>query len=270
MALAASLGTWLVTALGAAVVIFFRNPPRGALNMMLGFSAGVMLAASVWSLLLPSMEQARALLRVPAWLVAGLGLLAGAGFLWGTDKLIAACAGANASRQAKRGKPAEKKGARGRAWLLIFSITLHNIPEGLAVGVAFGGLAALAGGASPEALMGAVSVSVGIGIQDFPEGAAVSLPLRQGGMNRGRAFFWGQASGLVEPIAAMVGAALAMGVRQLLPWLLAFSAGAMILVCTHELIPASHEGDGEVLSYAPTIGLILGFVLMMGLDVALG
>lgn len=256
-ALAATCGTWLLTALGAAVVVFFKDPNRRVMDLMLGFSAGVMIAASFWSLLLPAIEQAEQTLRIPAWVVATVGFLAGALFMLVSDRL--------ATRLQARADP-NGSSTRSRVLLLVLSITLHNIPEGLAVGVAFG---ALAGGGTAEALMGAVTVAVGIGLQNFPEGAAVSLPLRRDGCSRRKSFLIGQASGVVEPIAGVIGALLVTAVRSILPFALAFAAGAMILVAVHELIPECRSDESES-PYAPTLGIIAGFAVMTLLDVALG
>ncbi|MDR1927939.1 MAG: ZIP family metal transporter [Oscillospiraceae bacterium] len=251
MALLATLGTWSITALGAAVVLFFRKPKDRVLNAMLGFAAGVMLAASVWSLLEPAMAQAALLFRGPAWLMAAAGLLCGAVFLWGSDLLLLRFLRKEKSTRAAR--------------MLVLSITLHNIPEGLAVGVAFGALAA---DPSKQVLLGAISVAVGIGMQNFPEGAAVSLPLQREGFSRKRSFFWGQLSGAVEPVAGLLGALLSGWVRLTLPFLLSFAAGAMLLVCARELIPACHMG-GEKRPYLPTAAVLVGFALMMAMDNAL-
>lgn len=257
-ALVATCGTWLLTALGAAVVIFFKNPNQRLMNLMLGFSAGVMIAASFWSLLQPAIEQARAYLTVPAWAVATLGFVAGALFMFASDKAVT-----HTQRRIRAAGTGEKM---NRIVLLVLSITLHNIPEGLAVGVAFG---ALANGYTPEMLMGAVTIAVGIGLQNFPEGAAVSLPLRRDGCSRRKSFFIGQASGMVEPIAGVIGALLVVSVRSILPYALAFAAGAMILVAVHELIPeCQRDSDGE--QYFSSMGIIAGFAVMMLLDVALG
>lgn len=179
MALAATLGTWLVTMLGAATVVFFKKANQKAMNLMLGFAAGVMIAASFWSLLEPAIERARTYLSVPAWIVATAGFLCGAVFIWASDKIV------SYSQVSAAALNAESSQKKSRIILLILSITLHNIPEGLAVGVAFG---ALSGESSPEALTGAVVIAVGIGLQNFPEGAAVSLPLRREGMSRQKAF----------------------------------------------------------------------------------
>ena len=251
MALLATLGTWGLTALGAATVILFRSPDARVMNMLLGFAAGVMIAASFWSLLLPAVERAEASGVLPAFAVVTLGFLSGALFLWGSDKIVTRVQGARASPH--------------RTLMLVFSITLHNIPEGLAVGVAFG---ALQNGGT-QALMGAALIALGIGLQNFPEGAAVSLPLRREGFSRRHAFFLGQASGMVEPIAGVLGAWLVVYVEAILPFALAFAAGAMILVAVHELIPECQR-EREALPYLSTMGIIAGFAVMMLLDVALG
>ena len=261
LALAATLGTWLVTALGAATVVFFKSPDPRVMNGMLGFSAGVMIAASFWSLLQPAVELAQTAGGLPAWLVATAGFLMGALFLWGSDKVVSF---ARERTDSTQGRPAERL---NRIFMLILSITLHNIPEGLAVGVAFGALQE--GGASPEALMGAVSVAVGIGLQNFPEGAAVSIPLRTEGYSRKKSFLLGQASGMVEPVAGVVGAMLVVHVRSLLPYALSFAAGAMILVAVHELIPECQKNK-KAQPYFATMGIVAGFAVMMLLDVMLG
>lgn len=260
MALIATLGTWLVTALGAATVVFFKSPNPKALNIMLGFAAGVMIAASFWSLLQPAIERAESSSSFPAYLVATLGFLLGALFIWLSDKAV------SVARRKADNINDESNGAFHRITMLIFSITLHNIPEGLAVGVAFG---ALQGGYSPEALMGAVSVAVGIGLQNFPEGAAVSVPLRREGCSRRRCFFLGQVSGMVEPVAGVIGALLVVYVEKLLPYALSFAAGAMILVAVHELIPECQKNK-DAHPYSATMGIVLGFAVMMLLDVMLG
>ena len=254
MAFVATLGTWFVTALGAATVVFFTSPRLKALNLMLGFSAGVMIAASFWSLLEPAIARAERMPGPPAWLVATAGFLTGALFLWASDKLVSRALG-----------KVERDGVR-RIILLVLSITIHNIPEGLAVGVAFG---ALQNGCSAESLMGAVSVAVGIGLQNFPEGAAVSVPLRREGWRRWKSFLVGQASALVEPVAGVLGAWLVMYVQVLLPYALSFAAGAMILVAVHELIPECQKNQSDQ-PYFATMGIVLGFAAMMLLDVMLG
>ena len=254
MAFVATLGTWFVTALGAATVVFFTSPRVRVLNLMLGFSAGVMIAASFWSLLEPAIARAEQMPGPPAWLIATAGFLTGALFLWASDKLVSRALGR-----------VERDGVR-RIILLVLSITIHNIPEGLAVGVAFG---ALQQGCSTESLMGAVSVAVGIGLQNFPEGAAVSVPLRREGWSRWRSFLVGQASALVEPIAGVLGAWLVLYVQSMLPYALSFAAGAMILVAVHELIPECQKNQADQ-PYFATMGIVLGFAAMMLLDVMLG
>lgn len=253
MALLATLGTWLVTALGAAVVLFFKAPSSKLLDVMLGFAAGVMIAASFWSLLQPAIERAKLQAALPAWLVAAVGFAGGAVFMWCADKAVFLTHKRPDSRL-------------GRVAMLVLSITLHNIPEGLAVGVAFG---ALQGGASPEEVLGAATVAVGIGLQNFPEGAAVSLPLRREGYSRSKSFLIGQSSGIVEPIAGVLGALLCIHMQAILPYALAFAAGTMILVAVHELIPECQNGQREQ-PYLATMGIIAGFTVMMLLDVALG
>ena len=252
-ALLATLATWLVTALGAATVVFFTSPSPRLLDLMMGFAAGVMIAASFWSLLQPAVQRAAAM-GSPPWLAATGGFLSGAVFLWASDKIVAFA----------RHLPAGC--SPGRARMLVLSVTLHNIPEGLAVGVAFG---ALRKGMTPEGLMGAISVALGIGLQNFPEGAAVSLPLRSRGYSRGKSFFLGQASGMVEPVAGVLGALLVLYVEAVLPFALSFAAGAMVLVAVHELIPECQQSR-ESRPYFATMGIVLGFAAMMLLDVMLG
>lgn len=261
MALVATLGTWFVTALGAATVILFKSPNQKVLNLMLGFASGVMIAASFWSLLAPAIERAENNLKLPAYLVATLGFLFGALFMWGSDKIV------TLSHKKLSPTNEEKSSRTTRIMMLILSITLHNIPEGLAVGVAFGALRG--GNFSAEELMGAITIAVGIGLQNFPEGAAVSLPLRREGYSRRKSFLLGQASGMVEPIAGVIGALLVVYVEQLLPYALSFAAGCMILVAVHELIPECQKNQDEG-GYFATMGIILGFAVMMLLDVMLG
>ena len=261
LALVATLGTWFVTALGAATVVFFRTPDQKILNAMLGFASGVMIAASFWSLLQPAIERAEANAGQPAYVVATTGFLFGAFFMWMSDKIVTF-----STRKANntQGMPNERL---NRIILLVLSITLHNIPEGLAIGVAFGALQN--GGYAAESLMGAVTIAVGIGLQNFPEGAAVSLPLRREGFSRKKSFLLGQASGLVEPIAGVIGALLVVYVQSLLPFALSFAAGAMILVAVHELIPECQRNQ-QAQPYFATTGIVLGFATMMLLDVMLG
>jgi ZIP family zinc transporter len=263
-ALVATLFTWSVTAAGAALVFFTRRVPRRVLDGMLGFSAGVMIAASYWSLLAPAIEIAGELhdagrSAVPAWAVAVSGFLAGGGFLWVVDRLLP---------HLHLGLPEhEAEGPRSswrRSVLLVTAITIHNIPEGLAIGVAFGGVAA---GVPSVTFAGAVALAVGIGLQNFPEGTAVAVPLRREGMSRLRSFWYGQLTAAVEPVAAVIGAAAVVSFRPVLPYALAFAAGAMIYVVVEELIPESHRGGHVDLA---TLCLMLGFAVMMALDVGLG
>ncbi|MGN1019950.1 MAG: ZIP family metal transporter [Aristaeellaceae bacterium] len=249
-ALLATLLTWLATALGAAVVLLTARVRRTFLDAMLGFGAGVMLASSFWSLLEPGIALAETL-HQPGFLSAGLGFLCGGGIMLLGDALMSRLHLIRLSE------------SRRRSGLLIASITLHNIPEGLAVGVAFG---ALSMRLTEAALTGAWMLAIGIALQNFPEGAAVSLPLRREGMSRGRAFFYGQLSGVVEPMAAVVGALLAVSIRTILPFLLSLAAGAMIAVVVSELIPESQRSDRRS---AMTMATLLGFTVMMVLDVAL-
>ena len=259
LALIASLGTWFVTALGAGVVIFFKNTNEKLLNLMLGFAAGVMIAASFWSLLQPAIERAEQYLSTPAFIVVGIGFLCGAIFMWASDKAVTYA-------RKKVGTENETTSEKlNRIIMLVLSITLHNIPEGLAVGVAFG---ALESPASAEAIMGAVTIAVGIGLQNFPEGAAVSLPLRREGCSRKKSFFIGQCSGMVEPVSSVIGALLVVKIQSLLPYALSFAAGAMILVAVHELIPECQQNQ-KAHPYFATMGIVFGFALMMLLDVAL-
>ena len=257
-ALIATLFTWFVTAAGSALVFVFKTINRKVLDSMLGFAAGVMIAASYWSLLAPAIEMAEASGGAP-WVPAAVGFLLGGGFLWLVDKLLP---------HLHLGLPmAEAEGIKTswhRSLLLVLAITLHNIPEGLAVGVAFGALAANLPSAS---FAGAVALALGIGIQNFPEGTAVSVPLRREGMSRLKAFWYGQLSGLVEPIAGVVGAVAVIVMQPILPYALAFAAGAMIYVVVEELIP---EAQRESISDVATVGAMLGFTVMMTLDVALG
>lgn len=258
-ALIATVGTWSLTALGAAVVVFFKAPKQSLLNLMLGFSSGVMIAASFWSLLQPAIERAEATLKIPSYIIVTMGFLFGAVFIWASDKTISYAIKTNSVDITKSSK-------LNRVLMLILSITLHNIPEGLAVGVAFG---LLKENYSTSALMGAVSIAIGIGLQNFPEGAAVSLPLRREGYSRKKSFFYGQLSAVVEPIAGVVGALLVSTVETILPFALSFAAGAMIIVAVHELIPECQQNKSEQ-PYTATMGIISGFAVMMLLDVMLG
>lgn len=260
-ALIATSFTYGMTALGAALVFFFKTIKKDVLSLMLGFASGVMIAASFWSLLDPAIEQAEANGDI-AWLVVSIGFGLGGVFLYAADKLIPHMHfGPNNEVE---GPPSHLK----RTILLVFSITLHNIPEGLAVGVAFGAAAQISGD-STAAIIAAIPVALGIGIQNFPEGAAVSIPLRQEGLSRRRAFLYGQASGLVEPIAGVIGALLVTRMTSILPYALAFAAGAMIYVVVEELIPEAQQSLSSKKHFA-TFGVMIGFILMMILDVALG
>lgn len=262
-ALIGTLFTWGVTALGAALVFFFKKINKSVLNGMLGFAAGVMIAASFWSLLAPAIDMAEQMGQ-NAWMTAALGFLSGGLFLLIVDKTLP---------HLHRGLKVEQAEGIKTSWqrsiLLVLAITLHNIPEGLAVGVAFG---AVASGIPSASLAGAVALAIGIGLQNFPEGAAVSIPLRREGFSRTKSFFYGQASGIVEPIFGVLGAALVLVMRPILPYALAFAAGAMIYVVVEELIPESQvtHSSGGFLSDIGTIGCMIGFTVMMILDVALG
>ncbi|MBU1692699.1 MAG: ZIP family metal transporter [Verrucomicrobia bacterium] len=257
-ALVATLFTWGVTALGAAGVFLFKTMNRRVLDAMLGFAAGVMIAASFWSLLAPSIELAGEMGMIKWWPPLA-GFLAGALFLYGLDRILPHLH-MNLDVEQAEGIHTHWK----RSILLVLAITLHNIPEGLAVGVAFGAVAA---GIKSTSMGGAIALAVGIGLQNFPEGLAVSLPLRQEGLSRWKAFMYGQASGLVEPAAGVVGAAAVLIMRPLLPYALAFAAGAMIFVVVEELIPESQSSEKTDVA---TLGAIVGFAIMMVLDVALG
>jgi zinc transporter, ZIP family len=257
-ALIGTLFTWGVTALGAALVFFFKTINRKVLDIMLGFAAGVMIAASFWSLLAPAIEMSEGM-GIPAYLPAVIGFLAGAFFLRILDQFLP---------HLHLGLPkSEAEGVKTswqRSILLVLAITLHNIPEGLAVGVAFGAVAA---GLPSATLGGAIALALGIGIQNFPEGASVSIPLRREGLSRGKSFWYGQLSGFVEPISGVIGASLVLLMRPILPYALSFAAGAMIFVVVEELIPESQrEGSTDWSG----MGAIFGFTIMMLLDVALG
>ena len=256
LALLAGLFTWGMTALGAGMVFFVRkiNPRVNAL--MLGFAAGVMIAASFWSLLSPAIAMSEGLGRL-SFVPALIGFLGGGIFLWMLDKVVPHLHLGSSNAEAE-GPPSHY----GRSFLLVLAITLHNIPEGLAVGVAFGAIRA---GDVSTALAAAV-LAVGIGLQNFPEGAAVSIPLRSEGMSLGRSFWYGQLSAVVEPIFAVIGAVLISIITPLLPYALAFAAGAMIFVVVEELIPEAQHDEGGDLS---ALGTMAGFAIMMVLDVAL-
>jgi len=258
LALYATLFTWTITAMGSSMVFFFKSINKKVLNSMLGFAAGVMIAASFWSLLKPAIEMADEN-GIVSWVPAVIGFLSGGLFLLIVDKILPHLHLGLAIDKAEGIKTTWQ-----RSVLLVLAITLHNIPEGLAVGIAFGALAN-----NPDAgiLAGAIALAIGIGLQNFPEGAAVSIPLRREGFSRIKAFTYGQLSGIVEPIAGVIGAYLVLVVTPLLPYALSFAAGAMIFVVVEELIPESQMGHETDYS---TIGAMLGFATMMVLDVALG
>ncbi len=280
-ALVATTFTWLVTALGASLVFFFKGMNRKLLDGMLGFTGGVMVAASLWSLIIPALNMGEE--KVMKTLVAAnpdvpkddlvvsigskldilwpvlIGFLLGAGFLFALDKLLP-----HLHINFKESEAEGPKTDWHRTTLLVLAITLHNIPEGLAVGVLFGGVAA----GIPEAtISGAVILAIGIGIQNFPEGIAVSMPLRRQGVSRWKSFWYGQLSAIVEPVAGVVGALAVTVFEPALPYALAFAAGAMIFVVVEEVIPETQRGGNTDIA---TISFIIGFIVMMTLDVALG
>lgn len=258
-ALIATLFTWGVTALGAALVFFFKRINQRVLDAMLGFAAGVMIAASFWSLLAPAIEMASVTSDYPKWFPALVGFMSGGLFLAVLDKILP---------HLHPGFGMEKSEGIKTSWqrsvLLVLAITLHNIPEGLAIGVAFG---AVVHGLPSASLGAAIALAIGIGLQNFPEGTAVSVPLRREGMSRRKAFFYGQMSGMVEPIAGVIGALMVISMQSFLPYALSFAAGAMIFVVIEELIPEAHlAGNADTVSLAT----LVGFSTMMVLDVALG
>jgi len=250
--------TWFLTALGAAGVFFTRTVNKKILDPMLGFAGGVMIAASYWSLLAPALEMAEQQGQI-AWVPAAVGFLMGGVCLRLVDKILP---------HLHLYAPMEEAEGISTTWrrttLLVLAITLHNIPEGLAVGVAFGAVAA---GLPAATLPAAIALAVGIGIQNFPEGMAVALPLRREGISRLKSFWYGQLSGIVEPVAGVVGAAAVIIAQPILPYALAFAAGAMIFVVVEEVVPESQaSGNAD----SATMGLMIGFAVMMVLDVALG
>ena len=250
-ALIATIFTWLVTLLGAALVYFFKSVNKNIMDGMLGFAAGIMIAASFFSLLKPAQEMAESLNMI-VWLVLVLGFISGGILLFIGDKIFE-----------RLYEKTENSSSMKRIIMLIFSITLHNIPEGLAVGVAFGSIAYGLDGAT---MGSALVLALGIGIQNFPEGTAVSVPLRREGLSRFKSFFYGQLSGIVEPISGVIGALLVMKIRLILPFLLSFAAGAMIYVVIQELIPTSQSNEKKDLM---ALFSLLGFAVMMILDIAL-
>ena len=255
-ALLATCFTWGLTALGAALVFTAKDISRKILDGMLGFAGGVMIAASFWSLLAPAIEMSAGK-SIPSWFPALVGFIVGGIFLRGIDKILP---------HLHLGFPIEEAEGIKTSWqrstLLILAITLHNIPEGLAVGVAFG---AVSVGFASTTLSAAIALAIGIGIQNFPEGLAVSMPLRREGMSRLKSFWYGQLSGIVEPIAGVIGAAAVIIANPILPYTLGFAAGAMIFVVVEEVIPESQRDGNTDLS---TMGAMIGFSVMMVLDVA--
>ena len=257
-ALLAGIFTWSFTALGAASVFLIKEINRKFLDTMLGFAAGVMISASYWSLLSPAIEMS-SIKEVPIWFPATVGFLLGGLFLRGIDELFPHLQYGRLSKGAEGIKTSWQ-----RSTLLVLAVTLHNIPEGLAIGVAFG---AVAVGSASANLAGALALTIGIGIQNFPEGLVISLPLRREGMACSKSFIYGQASAIVEPIAAVVGAGSVILVESILPYALAFAAGAMIFVVIEDIIPESQRGGNASLA---TMGAMIGFVVMMILDVSFG
>jgi ZIP family zinc transporter len=260
-ALLATCFTWGMTALGASLVFGTKNVPRRLLDAMLGFAAGVMIAASFWSLLAPAIELS-AEGSLPEWVAPVLGFLAGGVFLRFLDRLL--------PHLHPGMKMSEAEGIHTswrRSVLLVSAITLHNIPEGLAVGVTFGAVGlGIAEGVPGASLGAAVALAIGIGLQNFPEGTAVAMPLRREGMSRARSFFYGQLSAVVEPVAGVIGASAVILARPILPYALAFAAGAMIFVVAEELVPEAKRGSPDIAA----MSLMVGFAVMMTLDVALG
>lgn len=249
--------TFLMTALGAATIFLIRKEMKqGMQSAFLGFAAGVMIAASVWSLLIPSMEQAKEL-GMPEWLPAGGGFVLGGLFLLALDKALP-------HLHPGSDEPEGPKSSLKRTTMLVFAVTLHNIPEGMAVGLSFA-LSTSAGASTT--LAAAIALAIGIGLQNFPEGAAISLPLYKEGCSRAKAFLYGALSGIVEPIAGIATVAIVGGATIAMPWLLSFAAGAMIYVVVEELIP---EANLDAHSHAGTYGVMIGFLIMMIMDVALG
>ncbi|KKR00749.1 MAG: Zinc transporter [Candidatus Woesebacteria bacterium GW2011_GWB1_39_12] len=256
-ALIAGLFAWGMTALGAGGVFVFRTVTQKLLDAMLGFAAGVMIAASFWSLLAPSIVLSGQL-GVIKWVPPAIGFLTGGAFLWIVDKILP-----HLNIVKSRSRPEGLPTGWHTTVLLFLAITFHNFPEGLAVGVAFGAAAAGIPGAT---IASAIALAIGIGIQNFPEGFAVSMPFRRVGVGKLKSFLFGQGSAIVEPIAAVIGVVGILAMRPLLPYALAFAAGAMIYVSVEEIIPESQKNSTDV----ATIGAMLGFTIMMILDVALG
>ena len=250
--------TFLMTALGAAMVFFFRKTVKASIQrIFLGFAAGVMIAASVWSLLIPAIEETEAGGGI-GWIPAAGGFIIGIAFIMGLDMLLP-------HLHLGEKQPEGLRSTWKRTTLLVFAVTLHNIPEGMAVGLSFA--LASQNGSEAAALSAAVALALGIGIQNFPEGAAISLPLRQEGLSSGKSFLYGSLSGIVEPVFGILVVLAAGAIQPLMPWLLSFAAGAMMYVVVEELIPEAHLGEH---SNGGTLGVMAGFLIMMILDVALG
>jgi len=259
-ALVAGIFTWAMTALGASTIFLTKNINRKFLDLMLGFAAGIMIAAIFWSMLMPSIAISVQRHITPFWFPAAVGFLAGGIFLRILDKVLP---------HLQLDSPIEKAEGVKTSWqrttLLVLAMALHNLPEGLAIGVAFGAI--IAGDSSSITMQAAVALTIGIGIQDIPEGMAVAMPLRREGLSRFKSFWYGQLSGIVEPIGAVIGATAVILTHSILPYALAFAAGAMFFIVIEELIPESqHGGHGDL----ATMGTIVGFTLMMILDVAFG
>ena len=261
--------TWILTALGSALVFLFKSSNRKVLDTSLGFTGGVMIAASFWSLLSPAiayveMQNEIGISKSPSWLAPAVGFFLGALFLYVLDKIIP-----HLHLFAKKEEAEGMETNWRKTILLVLAIALHNIPEGLAVGVAFGALAnpELSGMNEVFSIGAAIALAIGIGIQNFPEGFAVSMPLRRQGVSRWKSWKWGQLSAIVEPIFAVIGATIVMQILPILPYALSFAAGAMIFIVVEEVIPESQRGGNTDLA---TMGLIAGFIIMMILDVSLG
>jgi len=255
----ATLFTWGITAAGAGLVFLKKDVNQELMDSLLGFAAGVMIAASFWSLLAPGIEMAEQMNQIP-WLTATIGFMGGGIFMRLVDNILP-----HLHPGLSIDKSEGVKTSWQRSTLLVLAITLHNIPEGLAVGVAFGAVAANLPSAT---IGGAIALAIGIGIQNFPEGAVVSMPLRREGMSQGKSFFMGQASGIVEPVAGVIGAFFVLKMQYILPYALCFAAGAMIFVVVEELIPESQRKNESI--DLVTMSTMIGFSVMMILDVALG
>lgn len=259
-ALLATTFTWLLTAAGASLVLFFKNMSRKWLDFLLGFTGGVMVAASFWSLLTPAIEMSEESYgKAWAWVPAAVGFIVGAGFIYIIDKIIP-----HLHLNAKMSESEGVKTTWDKTILLVMAITLHNIPEGLAIGVSFG---AAAMGDPHFSIAAAIALTIGIGIQNFPEGIAVAMPLRRQGVSPLKSFWWGQLSAVVEPVAGVIGAIAVIYMKTILPYALAFAAGAMMYVVVEEVIP---ETQRDKYADFATIGFVVGFIVMMALDVGLG